>query len=251
MICSKAIVRPPGKNFFKGITNSGLGKPDYSKALGQHLKYCDALNRCGIELIVLDADERYPDGCFVEDTAVVTSEVAVITRPGAPSRSGEEIEVSKVLSRYRTIERILPPGTLDGGDVLRVENHFYIGISGRTNQAGAKQLSAILSGYGYTSSFITVKDGLHLKSVIAYLGNGNFVSVGALSKISEAGKYIILDHDENYSANCLNVNGTILIPDGFPASAMKIESLGQHVIRLDMSEFRKMDGGLTCLSLLL
>jgi dimethylargininase len=250
MTCSRAIVRKPGRNFSEGITTSQLGKPHYSKAIVQHNSYCKALSECGMELLVLDADEKYPDGCFVEDTAVVTREVAIITRPGAASRSGEEIEVSKVLSGYRRIERILSPGTLDGGDVLRADNHFYIGISGRTNDEGARQLSSILSGYGYTSSVICVKDGLHLKSGIAYLGNGNFVSVEALSKINETGKFIILDPEESYAANCLLVNGTILIPEGFPVSAGKIASLGLNVIMLDMSEFRKMDGGLTCLSLL-
>jgi dimethylargininase len=122
---SKAIVRRPGRNFTEGITTSNLGKPGYEKAIEQHSAYCDALTRCGLELIVLEADERYPDGCFVEDTAIVTSEVAVITRPGAKSRMGEEAEISETLSEFRKIETINPPGTLDGGDVLRVENHFF------------------------------------------------------------------------------------------------------------------------------
>lgn len=250
MILKNALVRKPGRNFSEGITTSHLGKPNYSKALAQHYAYCKALSECGVELLVLEADEKYPDGCFVEDTAIVTRDVAIITRPGAASRSGEEIEVSKVLSDYRRIERIISPGTLDGGDVLRAEDHFYIGISGRTNDKGAGQLSAILSSEGYTCSYISVKDGLHLKSGIAYLGNGNFVSVDKLSKINDTGKFIILDPEESYSANCLLVNGNILIPEGFPVSAGKIASLGIKVIRLDMSEFRKMDGGLTCLSLL-
>ncbi len=131
---TKAIVRRPGRNFAEGITTSNLGKPDFEKALEQHSAYCNALTGCGLELIVLEADERYPDGCFVEDTAIVTSEVAVITRPGAASRMGEEAEISETLSEFRKIETIKFPGTLDGGDVLRAENHFFIGISGRTNR---------------------------------------------------------------------------------------------------------------------
>jgi dimethylargininase len=117
---SKAIVRRPGRNFAEGITTSNLGKPDFEKALEQHSAYCDALTGAGIELIVLEADERYPDGCFVEDTAIVTSEVAVITRPGAASRMGEEAEISETLSEFRKIETIKLPGNLDGGDVLKV-----------------------------------------------------------------------------------------------------------------------------------
>ena len=148
---SSAIVRRPGRNFEDGISTSGLGKPDFSKAVEQHEEYCRALAKCGLEVIVLDADERYPDGCFVEDMAIVTPEVAIITRPGAESRMGEEIGISKILSRFRKIETIKYPGTLDGGDVLRVDNHYYIGISGRTSMEGARQLSGHLSGIGYNS----------------------------------------------------------------------------------------------------
>jgi len=247
---SKAIVRRPGKNFTEGITTSNLGKPDFEKALEQHSAYCDALTGCGLELIVLEANERYPDGCFVEDTAIVTGEVAVITKPGAASRMGEEAEISEILSEFRQIESIRFPGTLDGGDVLRVENHFYIGISGRTNRDGARQLSSILTKYGYTASEKEVGSGLHLKSGIAYLGNGNFISVEGFSKIAGSSGIIITDQEESYSANCLLVNDLLFIPKGFPKSKKKIIELGYIIIELDMSEFRKMDGGLTCLSLL-
>jgi N-dimethylarginine dimethylaminohydrolase len=123
---TKAIVRRPGRNFSEGITTSTLGKPDFRKALEQHSAYCDALAGCGLELLVLEADERYPDGCFVEDTAIVTGDIAVITT-GAGSRLGEEAEISNTLSEFRKIETIKFPGTLDGGDVLRVENHFSSG----------------------------------------------------------------------------------------------------------------------------
>jgi dimethylargininase len=245
-----AIVRKPGRNFSEGITTSNLGKPDFEKALEQHSAYCDALTGCGLELIVLEADERYPDGCFVEDTAIVTGEVAAITRPGAESRLGEEAEISKTLSEFRKIETIKFPGTLDGGDILRVENHFFIGISGRTNRDGARQLSAILSKYGYTASETEVESGLHLKSGIAYLGKGNFISVEGFSKIAGSSGIIISDPEESYSANCLAVNDFLVIPKGFPKSKKKIIELGYNIIELDMSEFRKMDGGLTCLSLL-
>jgi dimethylargininase len=247
---SKAIVRRPGRNFAEGITTANLGKPDFEKALEQHSAYCDALTRCGLELIVLEADERYPDGCFVEDTAIVTGEVAVIARPGAQTRMGEEAEISEILSEFRKIETIKLPGTLDGGDVLRVENHFFIGISGRTNRDGARQLSTILSKYGYTASETEVGEGLHLKSGIAYLGKGNFISVEGFSKIADSSGIIISDLQESYSANCLRVNDFLLIPRGFPKSKKKIVELGNNIIELDMSEFRKMDGGLTCLSLL-
>ena len=247
---TKAIVRRPGRNFARGITTLKLGKPDFGKALEQHTAYCDALIRCGVELTVLEADERYPDGCFVEDTAVVNSRVAVISRPGADPRMGEEEEIARVLAGYGITESITPPGTLEGGDVLRVENHYFIGLSARTNEEGASQLSAILSKHGFTSSVIQVEAGLHLKSDIAYLGNGNFISTPVFSAIAHPANTIVPDQDESYSANCLRVNDYLLIPKGFPKSRKKIQELGYNIIELEMSEFRKMDGGLTCLSLL-
>ncbi len=129
---------------------------------------------CGLELSVLEADERHPDGTFVEDTAVVAARVAIATRPGAPSRAGEVTEVASELSRFRPhLESISPPGTLDGGDICQVEEHFLIGLSHRTNEAGARQLAAILARHGYTSSLIDIRNHrtlLHLKSGIAYLG---------------------------------------------------------------------------------
>lgn len=237
-------------NFPDGITTSTLGKPNFRRALEQHRAYCDALVRCGIELIVLEADERYPDGCFVEDTAVINSKVAVIARPGAASREGEEEEIARILSGWGLTESINPPGTLEGGDILRAENHYFIGLSERTNADGARQLSQILARHGFTSSFIRVEAGLHLKSDIAYLGRGNFISTPAFSKIAYPADTIILEQDEYYSANCLPVNDFLLVPKGFPKSKMKIAELGYNIIELEMSEFRKMDGGLTCLSLL-
>jgi dimethylargininase len=247
---TKALVRKPGTNFADGITEAKLGRPDYNKVLKQHAAYCDTIAGCGLKVIVLEADERFPDSCFVEDTAIIINEVAIITRPGASSRLGEEAEISKALSYYKKIETIESPGFLDGGDILRAEDHFFIGLSGRTNKEGARQLSRILIRYGYTSSEVEVGSGLHLKSGIAYLGKGCFISVPAYSKIAADSKIIILDDDESYSANCLRINNHILIPKGFPKSNKKIRELSYNIIELEMSEFRKMDGGLTCLSLL-
>lgn len=247
---SKAVVRKPGRNFPQGITTSNLGKPDFEKALEQHAAYREALAVCGLEVTVLEADERFPDGCFVEDTAIVAPGVAIITRPGALSRRGEEVEIGKVLSGIMDTVTVVTPGTLEGGDVLRMDNHYFIGISERTNSAGASQLSSILTQHGFTTSVAEVSAGLHLKSDIAYLGNGNIISTPAFSGLVPSANVIITEPEENYSANCLRVNDYLLIPRGFPKSKKKIEDLGYNIIELDMSEFRKLDGGLTCLSLL-
>ncbi len=247
---TRAITRKPGKNFADGITTSGLGKPDFEKAVSQHAAYCDALTRCGLSVTVLEADEKYPDGCFVEDTAVVTENMAVITKPGNPARLGEEIRIAEILSQYRKTETIQLPGTLDGGDIMRADSHFYIGLSGRTNQEGAGQLSYILSLYGYTSSVITVGTVLHLKTGIAYLGGNSYIAIRELADQFKSPNLICLDPDENYAANCLRVNDYLLIPKGFPKSRIKIIERSHRIIELEMSEFRKMDGGLTCLSLI-
>jgi len=248
---TRAILRKPGRNYANGITTASLGKPDFEKALEQHEGYCNALIKCGLELTILDADLKYPDGCFVEDTAIVTKEVAIITRPGALSRLGEEIEISKILSRLKKTVTIEHPGHVDGGDILRMEDHFFIGRSKRTNREGAAQLMTILSEYGYTSSEITVETVPHLKSGITYLGLGNFISIDEFSKKIGAYNIIAVDPNENYSSNCLPVNDHLLISKGFPKSKQKIAELGYNLIEVEMSEFRKMDGALTCLSLLI
>ncbi len=250
MKCTKAIVRRPGRNFAAGITAASLGTPDWRKAVAQHESYCNALESCGVELLVLEADDRYPDGCFVEDTAVIAGGAALITRPGAPARLGETEEMAEVLSRFMPVERVTAPGTLDGGDILRHESHFYIGRSARTDAGGAVQLAAFLDSRGYTSSEIEVTESLHLKSDIAYIGNGNFVCLPAYSHLAKGGHAIIPAAEEAYAANCLCVNGTLLLAAGYPGVMRDALQMGYEVIGLDVSEFRKMDGGLTCLSLL-
>jgi dimethylargininase len=247
---TRALLRKPGRNYADGITTSGFGKPDLIKVLEQHEAYCNALSECGLELKVLEADERFPDGCFVEDTAVILDEAVIITRPGADTRRGEEAEISAFFSKFRKTEHIRFPGTVDGGDIMRMDNHFYIGRSKRTNWEGALQLAAFLSEYGYTSSGISVETVPHLKSGVTYIGNGNFLSIDEFSMMFPESNVITVSKEEAYSSNCLLVNDTLLISKGFPGSKRRIPDLGYTVRELDMSEFMKMDGALTCLSLL-
>src|SRR5215211_2545399 len=144
---AEAIVRGVPETLDAGITSADLGKPEHAKAVAQHLRYIQALEECGLEVTALDADEKYPDSVFIEDTAVVTARCAILARPGADSRRREVHGVEEVLSgHYENIERIIDPGTLDGGDVLQVGDHFYIGLTSRTNLEGARQLSEILGG---------------------------------------------------------------------------------------------------------
>ena len=252
---SSAIVRPPGTNYADGLTRIALGPPDYKRALRQHRAYCEALQRCGLELIYLEADERYPDSTFVEDTAVTIPTAALLTRPGAASRLGEVVSIQETLSRfYPRMASIQGPGTLDGGDVCEAGNHLFIGLSERTNEAGAWQLAELLTPYGYTSSFVdirTMKDILHLKSGLAYLGDNRLVVTEALAKREEFRGYDLMrvNADEGYAANCVRVNDYVLVAAGYPMFEQSLRGLGYKTIPLEMTEFQKMDGGLSCLSL--
>jgi dimethylargininase len=246
----------PGLSYSHGLTTSvAQGPPDRKLTLEQHAAYCEALRSCGLELSVLEADERYPDGIFVEDTAVVAARAAVATRPGAPSRAGEVGAVASALRQVRPdLETIAAPGTLDGGDVCQAEEHFLIGVSQRTNLAGAQQLAAILARHGYTSSLIDIrahKTLLHLKSGIAYLGEHRFTVSADMIGLGIPPGYetIVVDKSEAYAANCVRVNGSVLLAAGYPRLAERLESLGYDVCPLGVSEFQKMDGGLSCLSI--
>jgi dimethylargininase len=252
---SEAIVRAPSENFADGLTSVDLGVPVFETALVQHRAYCEALVRCGLSLIELEPDAEYPDSTFVEDTAILTDKSAVITRPGAPSRGGEILSMTGTISKYYDkLDAVRPPGTIDGGDVCQIENHFLIGISDRTNEEGAAQLSKYLQSAGFTSSHVDIRgtDGLlHLKSGISYLGENRVLVTDALADRNEFEGFELVDvpEGEEYAANCIRVNDHLLIAAGFPKLQNKLEALGYNIIEMEMSEFQKMDGGLSCLSL--
>jgi dimethylargininase len=254
-VFTKAIVRAPAANFSGGLTSVDLGKPDHELALRQHVAYCRALETCGLNLVYLPCDEKHPDSTFVEDTAIVTPRGAVITRPGAESRRGEIHEIDRVLRDfYPTLSAIVAPGTVDGGDVCEAGDHFFIGLSRRTNEAGADQLARILESFAYSSSLIDIRglsNILHLKSGMAWLGPNRLVVIDALSKRKEFSGYqlIRVNSAEEYAANCLFLNDHALVPAGFPDLKRQLDDLGHQTISLEMSEFQKMDGGLSCLSL--
>lgn len=248
---TRAIVRKPANTFANGITTSDLGKPDFDLAQKQHDAYCKALIKCGLELIILDADPNYPDSCFVEDTAVVTKDFGIITRPGDNRRLGEEVEIRKVLEPLLKLYTIEKPGTLDGGDIMQADNKFYIGLSDRTNMEGAEQLSNILRENSYEALSIKVKDILHFKTGINYLGDNNLLVQERFMQLKDLQSYNLTSiyEGEEYAANSLRVNDFVLVPKGFPKTLESIKKLGYQTIELDLSEYQKMDGGLSCLSL--
>jgi dimethylargininase len=237
------------------LTSVDLGQPDYELALKQHDAYCRTLEDCGLSLMRLPPDERYPDSTFVEDTAVLTARGAVITQPGAPSRLGEIDAVEPVLQDFFTrFYAIHEEGRLDGGDVCEAGAHFFIGVSRRTNEAGAVQLAGFLDAMGYSSTLIDIRslsNILHLKSGLAYLGGNRMLVIDELRNLNELRDYelINVDNAEAYAANCLVVNDKVLVASGFPALERQLRELNYDTVALDMSEFQKMDGGLSCLSL--
>jgi len=249
---TRAIVRKPCKNMVNGITSADYGIPNYENALHQHNNYVEVLKKCGLQVHVIDSDEQFPDSVFVEDTALLTPSFAVITNPGVRSRKGEIIEMEATLTKFfPTIERITSPGTLDAGDVMMVGSHFYIGLSKRTNPNGAAQLIYLLKKFGFSGSTISLKSVLHLKTGVSYLDNNYMLACGEFLTKTDFGKYHIIEIPtaESYAANSLWINGNVLVPKGYPKTLSLIKREGFKTIEVDVSEFRKLDGGLSCLSL--
>ncbi len=247
----KAFLRFPGPDFAEGITTSTLGGNEYDLILKQHQEYLNTLRSLGLETTILPSLPGYPDAHFIEDVAIFTPQIKILTRPGALPRREEADFLAHHLETRGPFQRILAPGTLDGGDVLFVEKRCYIGLSDRTNTEGAQQLINFLTPLGYTSETLPVGAGLHLKSSVNYLGSGtvlvtaDWVNHPAFSDYHQ----IVVPEEEAYAANTLWVNEHLLMPAGFPRTRALLAYLRLPIIELDMSEARKMDGGLTCWSL--
>ncbi len=246
-----AVLRTPGPDFADGITTAELGKPTYSLMLEQHAAYARTLQGLGLQLQVLPPLPGFPDAYFVEDVAVVVPEVAVITRPGALARRGEAPHIEAALAKHRSLAHITDPGTLDGGDILIVDRTVFIGLSDRTNAEGARQLAEILGTHGYTARTVPVAECLHFKSSVTHVGGRDLLVSTAFSGRPEFEGFTchVMDEDETYACNTLLVNGTLITPKGFPKTLARLQALGRPIVELDMSEGRKMDGGLTCMSL--
>ena len=249
---TQAIVRRPGKSIVAGISLAGGKLPRYDKALEQHRCYVEALTTCGVKIRELDALEEYPDSTFVEDVAVLTPGCAIITNPGAVSRKAEVTSMQQILMNiFSALETIDSPGTLDGGDILQVGSHFFIGQSKRTNNDAAQQLITILEKYGMSGSTVTVNDFLHLKTGVTAINATTLVAGGEFIDHPAFQNFDIIpvSRDEIGAANCIVCNGRIIIPAGFPETRDKLKPYATDIIEVDISEFAKIDGGLTCLSL--
>ena len=248
----RAITREPANTLPSGITTATLGGVDFAKACEQHAEYVAVLESLGLQVTVLPPEDDYPDSTFVEDVALLFGNLAIVTNPGAVSRSGEAALIRPALLEYfDTLSYIRSPGTLDGGDVMWAEDRVYVGLSARTNRAGVQQLASFLVNVGLDMVIVEMRDMLHLKTGANYLDRnkvlvtGEFVEHPVLSDFER----VIVPQNEAYAANSLCINGTVIVPAGYPQTADIIEALGYEIRLVDTSEFRKLDGGLSCLSL--
>ena len=253
---TKAITRKPCKALIDGITTAmfGEGTPNYETAIKQHDNYVETLRSLGLEVLDLEADERYPDSCFVEDPAVVMAECAIITNPATDSRNGEKYEIVDAIKKFYNDDQIFhieAPGTMEGGDVMLVEKHFYVGQSDRTNAEGFRQFQDIVAKFGYEATAVPVTEGLHLKDFVIYQEKGNMLVSPKMNEEPAFSEYtrFVIEPEELYAINSMNINGTVLVPDGFPNTLKLIQDLGYPTIVMNNSEFAKIDGSLTCLSL--
>jgi dimethylargininase len=240
---TRAITRRPGPEMVDGITSQNLGKPDFELALKQHDVYCQTLADLGLEVTVLDTAPGFPDCCFVEDTAVVCPEVAVLTPLGAPSRQGEQLTIEPELAKHKPVVKIVPPALIEGGDVLLVEKTFYVGLSAA--------LADAVRPHGYDTVTIACCPSLHFKTDVNYIGNDTILVSPCCDSLPELARFkrVVIEDDEAYARNCLYINGTVIVPAGFPKTLAKVQATGVKTTVIDVSEFRKLDGGLTCLSL--
>ncbi len=245
-----ALTRTPGQSYVKAISSTAA-RIDPDEARRQHAGYCQALRNIGLEVITLPPDERFPDGCFVEDAVVVRNGKALLTRSGAPSRQGEGETLRPTLQAHNLqIVEVEPPGTLDGGDVLWVEDVAYVGLGDRTNREGIAQLAAKL---GVEAHPVPLPPGmLHLKSGAAYLGNGMLYAVATFAPLAaQIGlEWIPVPRGEEITADVLLFGAKVVIPAGYPRAANLLKELGFQVQPVNLAEFAKADGGPTCLSVI-
>ena len=235
------------------ITHIDRSPIDIEIARAQHREYTQALRDVGCEVIELPPEADLPDSVFVEDTAVILPEVAVITRPGAESRRPETESIIHPVGMYRELLFIQEPGTVDGGDVLVLEKDIFVGMSRRSNQAAVDQMNALLGKFGYQTQGVELHDCLHLKSAVTgvdaktLLINPNWVDVHHFANFD----LIEVDPAEPYAANCLRVNGGIIFPEAFPKTRAKLEARGYQVRTVPVDELAKAEGAVTCCSLII
>jgi dimethylargininase len=224
---------------------------DLARAQEQHHAYENLLETLGARVLSLPAEPTLPDSMFVEDPAIVLDELAVILPLGTDSRRPEAASLAKALSRFRKLEYVSLPGTLEGGDVLRIGRKLFVGLTKRSNAEGIRQLAAILAPHKYEVIAVPVTGCLHLKSAVTHIGGNTLLANRTWFDTAPFAGYAWIDVDpaEPHAANALAFGGTIIFPASFPRTRARIEARGFHVTPIDMSELQKAESGLTCSSL--
>jgi len=246
-----ALVRPVPESYDHCVRSNREGI-DVALTKKQHAKYCRTLEELGLKLISVSADNTLPDSCFVEDTAVILGEKAIVCNMKVKSRVRETVEVARALEKLKETHYIKPPATIDGGDVLKVEDTVFVGLTSRTDLHAVEQLDRILAKSDFKIVPVKVHNVLHLKSACTYLGDNHVVVAEGYFDTDLLGncKKIVVPKGEEYAADCLAVNGTVMVAKGYPETRRLIEEASFSTKELDVSEFRKGDGALTCLSIL-
>lgn len=248
-----AISRTPSKSIVDGLRAVDLGVPDYDTLMRHHESYVAALRSTGSKVMVLPALEAFPDGVFVEDTALCLQELAVVMRPGAPSRLGEAAAMRPTLeAMYSIVAQIEGPGFIEGGDILMSEHEILVGLSDRTTQEGVDELAEILAPFGYNVRVVQTPPGvLHFKTDCSLLDANTILSTPALDAARCFEGYVVIHTAEGESAcaNSIRYNDLVLMPAGFPKTRVRVEAAGFIVREIGNSEAAKVDGGLSCMSL--
>jgi dimethylargininase len=248
-----AITRRPSPLLQSGErTHVGRDPIDVTRALAQHDAYRQTLEACGLAVHRLDDADAFPDGVFVEDTAVVLDELAVLTHPGAPSRRAEVRGIELALRAYRGTERVAAPATLDGGDVIVVGRRILVGRSSRTNAGGVQALAAITRRHGYSVTSVGMHGCLHLKSGCTALPDGRLLVNGDWIPVADLAGFdlVHVPAAEPWGGDVAIANGTVIAAAAYEKTLALIEREGFPVKAVDVSEFAKAEGGVTCLSLI-
>ena len=246
-----AIVRPVPDSYAHCVRTI-VEEIDVGLAKRQHAEYCKVLQEVGLKLVWIKGDNALPDSCFVEDTAVVFGEKAIICNMKIESRREEVAEVAKMLEKLKETRYVKPPAIIDGGDVLKIEEKVFVGLSTRTNLYAVHQLRKILGNSSLEIVPVEIRNMLHLKSACTYLGNSYVIlSKGHFNtEILRDYEKIVVPRGEEYAADCLVINGTVLMAKGYPKTKRLIEKQGFFAKELEVAEFRKGAGALTCLSII-
>lgn len=253
-----ALTRPVSAAFARcELTHLAREPIDVARARRQHDAYEDLLSDLGCTVLRLEEEPELPDSVFVEDAAFVVNEVAVITRPGAQSRRGETTSVAAALAAHRPLVHIEAPGTLDGGDVLRIGKRVYVGESERSNAAAIAQLRTALAPHGYEVESIGLRDCLHLKTAITAIGGGKllvhspWIAPEDLQGALGGYEHVEVDPSEPFAANALRIGDTVVMPAAFPRTVARVRAHGIDVRTVEVDEIAKAEGGVTCCSVVL